>query len=77
MPKTGQDFQDGRQFSSVVEQLIRNEQVVGSSPTTGSILTKKFANFLTPLTSPGSILKIFGPYPNVTKSKSRVSKNEK
>gem|GEM_PF-3848294 len=27
----------GRQFSSVVEQLIRNEQVVGSSPTTGSI----------------------------------------
>ncbi len=49
MPKTGQDFQDGRQFSSVVEQLIRNEQVVGSSPTTGSIFTKKFVNFLTPL----------------------------
>ena len=28
----------GCQFSSVVEQLIRNEQVVGSSPTTGSTL---------------------------------------
>ena len=25
-----------RQFSSVVEQLICNQQVVGSSPTTGS-----------------------------------------
>jgi hypothetical protein len=49
MPKTVQDFQDGRQFSSVVEQLIRNEQVVGSSPTTGSIFTKKVVDILPPL----------------------------
>ena len=48
MLKTVQDFQDGRQFSSVVEQLIRNEQVVGSSPTTGSIFAKKFVDFFDP-----------------------------